>query len=718
MGIKRAYAGAVLFYLIALLSYVSYDYMEQRSELMAKIDTRLILCATVADQLLSPSLHTIGMKAGTLSPAQDLHNRLVLSKFSESMGVKYVYSLIIQDKKIHFTSSSATPKELKTGEGISYYYDVYDDAPPMLLKAVLTRQIQFDEYVDKWGHFRSVFMPHVSRDGRVYVTGVDIEISNIEKQLHTLLIHAFGEALFYIFILVPFFIAYRFQNRMIRQELTRQVNERTFDLKERSEAVARLLDNANQGFLSFGASLRVESEYSHKCIEIFEQRIEGVGIGELLYPDNRSKREFFEQTLMAVLEEDDSIKTELILSLLQDEFILHHKMIHIVYKLIDSHRVMLILTDITDKKNLEKNAEREHNILKLVISAVGNSDEFFELMGEYETFLEHRGSFVHYDETPLHNLTEFYRTIHTYKGLFSQKDFITTPQGLHKVESKLTLLIYDNAISNEALQRFITQIDFEGWLTKDTAVISRTLGDEFLERRSLISMDENSYERLSAKIKEMIDQDPQRGDDLAELLEMVEKLKTKPIAEYFRSYPKYAGQIATRLEKSLYPMVIDSDTDFAVGDRFRAFAKSLIHVIRNSIDHGIETPEERVYAGKDEEGNLTLSIRETGENIEIEIGDDGRGIDLLKLKERAVKSGLKTHAECAQMSDAEVYPLVFEDYLSTKEEVGELSGRGVGLGAVRAEMEKLGGTCRVVSETGKGTNFVFTFPKNRLREGI
>lgn len=718
MGIKKAYAGAVLFYLIALLLYVSYDYTQQRSALIARIDTRLILCATVADQLLPPSLHTLGMKVDTLSPEQDLHNRLVLSKYAHSMGVKYVYSIILQDEKIYFTSSSATPEELKTGEGISYYYDIYDDASPLLLKALSTRTIQFDEYTDKWGHFRSIFMPHISRDGRVYVTGVDIEISNIENQLHALMLHTFGEALFYILILAPFFIAYRFQNRIVQQELTQQVKERTFDLEERSKAVTRLLDNANQGFLSFGASLSVESEYSHTCVEIFEQRIEGMRIGELLYPEDNAKREFLEQTLVAVMEENEPIKTESILSLLQNDFIIHHKAVHVAYKLIDSYRFMLILTDITDKKNLEKNIERERNILKFVVSAISNSDEFFELTGEYKAFLTHRSTFVDRDQTPQQNMSKLYRTVHTYKGLFAQKDFITTPQGLHKVESKLSSLIEENTVSNEVLSGFFDKIDFEGWLAKDIAIIAKTLGEEFLEKRSFISIDEKTYAQLRIKIKAIIEEESDCIQEWIELLEMVEKLKYKPIIAYFESYLKYSEQIAERLEKSLYPMSIICESDLIVGEGFKPFARSFIHVIRNGIDHGIESPEERVAAGKDEEGRISLFIRETDENIEIEITDDGRGIDSVKLKERAIEAGLKTPDECARMSDEEVYALVFEDYLSTKDEVNDLSGRGVGLCAVRAEVQKLGGTCHVFSSAGIGTRLIFTLPKNKLREGV
>lgn len=709
---KKYYYGAVIFYLIALITYITYQYTEKRSELMAKIDQELILCASVSDQFLPKSLHTPGMKAGSISSDEDLHNRLALSKFAESMNVKYVYSCILKDGKIYFTSSSATPEELKSGEGISYYFDVYDDASTLLYQAIVTRKMQFDEYSDKWGHFRSVFLPHISPSGKVYITGADIDISDINDRLHTLLMHSMVEALFYIVIVLPFFIVYRFQNRIIQKELVRQVNERTANLNERSVAVKRLLDNSNQGFLTFSDSLIIENEYSQKCLDIFGHSIENIPIGELLYPDDLRKRDFFDQTLKAVFVEEDEVKVEAILSLLQQEFIIRHKSIQVAYNRIEPNRFMLILTDITDKKNLEINVERERNRLKMIVAVISNSDEFFELLDEYQAFLSRRSGFVNVDHTPFQNLTELYRLIHTYKGLFAQKDFMTTPQGLHKVESRFSLWLHDETISNEMIQSMLTKIDFESWLKKDIDVLRETLGDDFMDKKSTITIDDETFEMLHGKIKELIEAQPDECHELSELLEDIRKLKYKPIGEYFASLPKYVEMISERLEKSLKPLGISDTTNITVGEEFKAFAKSLIHVIRNSVDHGIETPEERVENGKDEYGTVLLSITDTGESIVIEISDDGRGIDKEKLKQKALERGCKTLMELE--NDSAVFELMFEDYLSTKEEISDLSGRGVGLASVRSEVLKLGGSYSVVSERGKGSRFIFSIPKKSV----
>ena len=712
---KKYYYGAFGFYLIALVSYITYQYAAQRSDMIALIDKRLIQCASVSNQLLPESLHTPQTKAGSITASQDRENRLKLSHFSQIVNVKYVYSFVIQDGKIYFTSSSATPDELKSGENISYFYDEYTNASPLLLKAFQTRTMQFDETRDQWGHFRSLFLPHISPSGRLYITAADIEISNIDQQLYALFMKSLGEALFYILILIPFFIAYRMQNKSIQNELSRQVAERTTDLQERSLAITRLLDNANQGFLTFSTSLSVENEYSQKCLEIFGEIIEGKNIAELLYAEDIHKRAFFDETIRGIFEEEEELKTDIILSLLQQDFIIQHKAIHILYKRIEPQRLMLILTDITDKKNLEKNIERERNTLKMIVSAISNSDEFFELLEEYQMFLENRESMVDFDQTPVYNLGELYRCVHTYKGLFAQKDFITTPQGLHKVESRFSLWLQDGNISNETLQTMLNKIDFELWLAKDIDIFRRMLGDDFMEKKSTITIDDITFDKFYKQITELIEVQPEECHDLLKLLEVFKMLKYKPIGEYFISLPKYVEQISERLEKSLYLMDIRDETDISVGEEFRGFAKSLIHVVRNSVDHGIELPEERVERGKDEYGTILLCITETDDNVVIEVADDGRGIDTEKLKQKALQGGFKTIAELQEYEN--IMELLFEDYFSTKEEVTDLSGRGVGLASVRAELIKLGGSYRVISEVGRGTQFLFYIPKESLKRG-
>jgi two-component system chemotaxis sensor kinase CheA len=133
-----------------------------------------------------------------------------------------------------------------------------------------------------------------------------------------------------------------------------------------------------------------------------------------------------------------------------------------------------------------------------------------------------------------------------------------------------------------------------------------------------------------------------------------------------------------------------------------------MHSVRNSVDHGIESAEERKAAGKSEEGTVLLKASNEGNMIVIEIGDDGKGIDVESVKAKAVEQGIINHNKV--LSDIESYQLIFEPGFSTAKQITSISGRGVGLDVVRRSIEKLNGTVTVNSERGKGTKFTVKLP--------
>ena len=136
----------------------------------------------------------------------------------------------------------------------------------------------------------------------------------------------------------------------------------------------------------------------------------------------------------------------------------------------------------------------------------------------------------------------------------------------------------------------------------------------------------------------------------------------------------------------------------------------LVHMLRNSVDHGVETPAIRQEKGKDPQGNISLSCIEMGENIIIEIQDDGAGINVAKIKEKALEKELYTQAQLESMPDARAYHILFESGFSTAEQITSISGRGVGMDMVRSSIEEFGGKIVIDSEYGQGTTFVINIP--------
>ena len=145
-------------------------------------------------------------------------------------------------------------------------------------------------------------------------------------------------------------------------------------------------------------------------------------------------------------------------------------------------------------------------------------------------------------------------------------------------------------------------------------------------------------------------------------------------------------------------------------DKLSIVQEALLHLIRNSLDHGIETPETRLDAGKEEMGRITLTVKKTDIGTDIILIDDGSGINIQKVMSKAIASGLIGESNIDQMSEKEKIGLIFTPNLSTKEQVSEISGRGVGMDVVKKNIERLGGEINIKTSLGKSTEFYIIIP--------
>jgi two-component system chemotaxis sensor kinase CheA len=194
-----------------------------------------------------------------------------------------------------------------------------------------------------------------------------------------------------------------------------------------------------------------------------------------------------------------------------------------------------------------------------------------------------------------------------------------------------------------------------------------------------------------------------------ELQESVMKTRMQPIGNIWAKFPRIVHDMAHDLGKKVELVLEGKETDL---DRtiIEAIKDPLTHLIRNAVDHGIETPEARRAAGKPDQGTLTLRAFHEGGQVNIEILDNGRGINLAKVKEKGVQLSLVTPAQAASMSDREAFNLIFLPGFSTAEKVTNVSGRGVGMDVVKTNIEKIGGSVDVLSEAGQGTTLKIKIP--------
>ncbi len=188
----------------------------------------------------------------------------------------------------------------------------------------------------------------------------------------------------------------------------------------------------------------------------------------------------------------------------------------------------------------------------------------------------------------------------------------------------------------------------------------------------------------------------------ADLQGAVMKTRMQPIKKVFGRFPRVVRDLARTLNKEIDLVLVGEETDLDK-NLVEALADPLVHLVRNSVDHGIELPSDREACGKPRTGTITLSASQEGDHILLKIEDDGAGMDPEKLKQIAIKRGVLDEDSAARMTDSEAYNLIFAPGFSTKVEISDISGRGVGMDVVKTRITQLNGTVHIDSVKGKGT---------------
>ncbi|HOX50925.1 MAG TPA: ATP-binding protein, partial [Fibrobacteria bacterium] len=197
------------------------------------------------------------------------------------------------------------------------------------------------------------------------------------------------------------------------------------------------------------------------------------------------------------------------------------------------------------------------------------------------------------------------------------------------------------------------------------------------------------------------------------LTEACEHLRDVPLIRLADKYRSMIERLGNRMEKQIRFEVVPAHLE--VGPTFFApVDEALVHILRNSVDHGLESPADRVAAGKNETGIIRMSVAIEEDCVKIQVADDGHGIDTDRVVEKAVAEGIISKDDAEQMGRDQRLLLIFESGISTATSITDVSGRGVGMAAVRESIESMGGNIRLASEPGKGTETTLTIPLRDL----
>lgn len=239
--------------------------------------------------------------------------------------------------------------------------------------------------------------------------------------------------------------------------------------------------------------------------------------------------------------------------------------------------------------------------------------------------------------------------------------------------------------------------------TKRLDDIMNMVGELVLVRNRLLSLsDSENQQEMSKAIANL---DVVTGD----LQGAVMKTRMQPIKKVFGRFPRVVRDLARSLKKEINLEMEGEETDLDK-NLVEALADPLVHLVRNSVDHGIEMPDERQKKGKPRSGTVRLAASQEGDHILLSIKDDGAGMDPEKLKSIAIDKGILDTDAAARLSNEDAYNLIFAPGFSTKQEISDISGRGVGMDVVKTKISQLNGTIKIDSELGKGTELLIKVP--------
>ena len=235
------------------------------------------------------------------------------------------------------------------------------------------------------------------------------------------------------------------------------------------------------------------------------------------------------------------------------------------------------------------------------------------------------------------------------------------------------------------------------------------IGELVIDRTRFVNIDESlriqaPQLKLAGNMTETLQQ---FGRHMNEVQEIIMKVRMVPVGSVFNKYPRVVRDLARQLNKKIDLVLFGEETEF---DKtlVEQIADPLIHLIRNACDHGVETAAERQASGKSPNGTVTLGARQEGNHIFIQISDDGKGMDINRIKAKGIEKGLISADQV--LTDRDIFNLIFEPGFSTAEKLTTVSGRGVGMDVVRKQIAKLKGSVEITSAPGKGSTITIQLP--------
>lgn len=494
----------------------------------------------------------------------------------------------------------------------------------------------------------------------------------------------------------PLFLGFVARLAGLRQDRLNQINRGLEQLvAERTSSIQTMLDLSGQGFLTIGSDLLVKPEYSQECERIFGGPMQKRRIDELLYADTADSTEFVRGLGLCFA---GTTRPEVVFDLIDHEFRIDDKIVHADYRAVNDERIMVILTDVTEELRLQRHIREEDARNERVLRAIRHKADFARFFRDAQRIL------ARLEGTP-GDAESLSREVHTFKGTAGFFGFRRTQEVAHEIED----YIGDSSILEQEIS-FDGRADrLRGALAEELTAVTATLGADWVSEADSIVVPKEKYLRIEGHVLRHHPADEA-------LVRALRDQRKRPIGELLERFPPMAFDLARQRGKQIVPVQIaGGDAIRCFPERIERLVASFGHIIRNMIDHGIEAPAERERLGKRPEGEIRIEVGASSGEITVRFSDDGRGIDLEKITNRAREIGLI--GDGPPPPPSQLIPLIFQPNFSTAASVSLVSGRGYGLAAVNHAVRELGGKIAIATRSGKGTAFTVTIPVARKRSG-
>lgn len=469
------------------------------------------------------------------------------------------------------------------------------------------------------------------------------------------------------------------QLRVANESLEQRVRERTHELFDKNRQLRLVFDNVDQALLSIDLEGRLMRERSRAVDEWF-----GPYSGEPLLLEHIPADSRFASLFKLGLDglRDDILPREVCLDQMPKELLVGPRRFQCRFLPIEEGErlmaLLMVIDDVTERRALAR-AEAEQR----------------ELLSAFSALMRDRNGFLSFVEQTGRLLQELCqpdcagavqrRLLHTLKGNAATYGLHVVAQACHTAETELAELGQLPASAFSALSARWSQV------LKTVSSVAPTKLTRTLE------LGPGQLQALAERA--------QCGATASELVEELRQLEWEPVEVSLRRLAQQAGALAGRLGKAPVTTEVVADELRLQPGQWDELWSTLVHAVRNAVDHGIEPPDDRAARGKPREGSIRLSGRRLGQGFQLELGDDGRGIDWDAVRAKCREQGRPSQ------SQAELRAALLSPGFTTRRDVTETSGRGVGLAAVDSVVRGLGGTLQIESEPGSGTRLILTFPR-------